>query len=125
MGLKIYTSNISYQGEDKFDITVKTGDLDFAPNWDMVWGHKTRKLSDVKYIEMYTELMNQSYKRFPHKWENLLSRDRVTLVCYCKKGKFCHRKLLAKLIHINFPETEYIGELDQKGNLIQIYGGIK
>jgi uncharacterized protein YeaO (DUF488 family) len=121
--VKIYTSNIDYNGSDRLDITVKSGDLDFAPTWDMVMGHKNRKLSDEKYISMYTELMNISFEKHRKKWDWLLSQDRITLLCYCKKGKFCHRKVLAEILHLNFKDACFIGELDSKGNLIQLYQG--
>ena len=123
MSLKVFTSNINYNGGNGFDITVKSGDFDFAPTWDMVWSHKNGTLSDDEYVEKYTKLMEDSYNRFPHKWEKLLSKEKVTLLCYCKKGKFCHRRLLAELLHLNFDNVEYIGEVNSKGELIQKYIG--
>jgi uncharacterized protein YeaO (DUF488 family) len=121
--VKIFTSKIGYKLSDGMDITVKSGDLDFAPTWDMVSGSKSGKMTKEEYTRRYTELMGLSYRNMKASWERLLSSDRVTLLCYCNKGKFCHRKLLAELLHINFPEAEYVGELDSDGNLVQQYAG--
>lgn len=117
MTLKIYTSQFRYSGDDRLDITVKSGRKEFAPTWDMVMGHKSDALSDEDYIVMYKQLMNQSYKNNRKVWKELLNRDSVTLVCYCAKGKFCHRVVLAEMMAKAFG-CEYVGEVDSKGILI-------
>jgi uncharacterized protein YeaO (DUF488 family) len=98
MTLKVYTSQYRYSGSDRLDITVKSGDKTFSPTWNMVMGHKNHSLPDESYIKRYTQLMRNSYKKNKDKWHNLLNRDRVTLVCFCRKGSFCHRLLLAKIL---------------------------
>ena len=89
----------SYKGDDRLDITVKGNDpigKIFAPTWKMVNDYRSnyRKV-DIrsKYIRDYHNLMLKSYKEHRGIWENILSRDRVTFVCYCKPG-FCHRFIL-------------------------------
>lgn len=98
MTLKVYTSQIRYRGSDRLDTTVKTGDITYAPTWDMVWGHKQNTLSDEEYKKKYVAMMKESYNKNNATWQELLSRERVTLLCYCRKGKFCHRLILAKIL---------------------------
>jgi uncharacterized protein YeaO (DUF488 family) len=107
--LKVYTSNMDYNGIDRLDITVKTGDLDFAPTWDMVIGHKNGTLSNTEYINRYLEILRTTSKTNRKKWLNIINREEVTFICYCKKGKFCHRKILAKVFD-SFDNVKYMGE---------------
>lgn len=106
--LKFYTAQYRYSGKDRLDITVKTGNKLFAPTWDMVTSVKNDSLSKEEYQKQYKKLMIKSYNKNRIEWEKLLSRDEVTLVCFCAKGEFCHRLLLAKL----FAKlgAEYMGE---------------
>jgi uncharacterized protein YeaO (DUF488 family) len=109
MGLKVYTSNVKYKGNDRLDITVRTGDLDFAPTWDMVMGHKNGTLSDEEYTERYMNILRVSFSNVHQKWVDIMEMEEITLVCYCKSGKFCHRKILAEVFS-KFKDVEYIGE---------------
>lgn len=107
--LKVYTSQYRYSGNDRLDITVKSGDKTFAPTWKMVIGHKRCSMSNELYIELYLQLMRKSYKKYKAKWQELLNQETVTLVCFCGKGNFCHRYLLANiLVKLG---AEYCGEL--------------
>ena len=47
--LKIYTSNIRYKGDDRLDITVKSGVQAFAPQWGMVFSIKKGKITEKQY----------------------------------------------------------------------------
>ena len=107
MGLKIYTSTYRYGGRDRFDITAKTANT-FAPTWNMVMQYKSGDMSEAKYTEFYHTGMELSQQKCPEEWKELLSRDEVTLVCFCPAGKFCHRVLLAKIL-VNLG-AEYMGE---------------
>lgn len=96
--LKVYTAQYNYQGEGRLDITVKTGDKTFAPTWEMVMKSKQGKLTEQEYTYMYYSLMRHSYVTNRRRWDELLSEDRVVLVCFCRKGNFCHRVLLADIL---------------------------
>lgn len=96
--LTVYSSRVGCNDRDVLDITVKTGSAVFAPTWDMVMGYKNGKLTKAQYTEQYTELMRQSFRSNKKEWAELLKRDRVVLVCYCGKGAFCHRILLAEML---------------------------
>ena len=98
-----------------FDITVKTGDKDFAPTWDLLMRYKAEdSISEEQYTQEYTALMQASFNNNPNKWIELL-KENIALVCYCAPGNFCHRHLLSNiLIDMGLfydMDVSYIGEL--------------
>lgn len=99
MSLKIYTSTFRYSGKDRFDITVKTKEHpEFCPTWDMVTGIKKGYITEEEYSLKYHDLMITSWKKHRSAWTDLLNMDEITLVCFCAKGTFCHRYLLAQYL---------------------------
>ncbi len=96
--MKIHTSTVRYAGQDRLDITVKSGDQAFAPTWDMVMGFKNGTISWEEYERQYTALMRQSYAQNTARWLAVLALDEVTLVCYCRDDQECHRRLLAAML---------------------------
>ncbi|NUP13242.1 MAG: hypothetical protein HOW73_44955 [Polyangiaceae bacterium] len=114
---------------DVLDITRKSGcalGRLFAPSWKILGpGLEARKraaalrersvdldaLSDEAvriereaweaYVPAYTAEMRESYRCHRARWNELLARESVTLVCYCP-GKppalRCHRVLLAEIL---------------------------
>ena len=107
--LKVYTSQYRYSDKNRLDITVKSGDKTFAPTWDIVGKVKKGLMSEEEYTKEYYRLMRNSYKNNRSEWDKLLKQDEVVLVCFCKKGSFCHRYLLADmLIKLG---AEYKGEI--------------
>ena len=96
--MDLYTAPYDYSGKDRLDITVKGKDpigKVFAPTWKMVMGSKKGVIAWETYVEQYRDLMRQSYVQHRASWEELLLRKEVTLVCFCKDFKRCHRYLLA------------------------------
>lgn len=98
MPLKVWTAQFRYAGPSRLDITVKSGESTWAPTWDMVMGLKRGELSEQDYSSRYTNMMRQSYREKRARWDWLLQQERVTLVCFCKAGDFCHRVLLARIL---------------------------
>lgn len=80
------------------DITVKSGDLTFAPQWEYLMAYKRGELSWTGYIEHYLADMHLSQQRHPERWRELLAMDDVALACYCPPGQNCHRHVLADLL---------------------------
>jgi uncharacterized protein YeaO (DUF488 family) len=80
------------------DITVKSGDLVFAPTWEMVLEYKAGKLSEEEYMDHYRRLMHVSQDLYFPRWKNILSYDNLALACYCRPGNFCHRHLLKDIL---------------------------
>ena len=107
--LKIYTSQYRYSGENRLDITVKSGNKLFAPTWDIVGKVKKGLMTEEEYTKEYYKLMRNSYKNNRSKWDELLNQNEVVLVCFCRKGSFCHRYILADmLVKLG---AEYKGEI--------------
>lgn len=107
--LQVYTSSYQYKGPDRLDITVKTGDRDFAPSWEMVRQYKSGCLSQKEYIKQYYQRMRRSFRKNRSKWDDLLDRQKVVLVCFCPPGEFCHRLILAEILEKL--GAEYKGEM--------------
>lgn len=107
MTLKVYTSNYDYEGKHRLDITVKTGLYMFAPTWEMVNEYKYEGNKE-KYTKLYYEKMRRSYQLYGDIWRWLLTQDKVVLVCFCKRGEFCHRYLLKDML-VKLGAT-YMGE---------------
>ena len=108
--VKVYTGRLWVADKDKLDITVKSGDLTFAPTWDLVTKYKRGQYSEEEYIKHYYNLMRNSYKMNRGRWEEVLNMERVVFTCFCPSNGFCHRYLL-KDIFIKLGAT-YGGEID-------------
>ncbi len=106
--LKVYTSQFGYAGSDRMDITAKNK-TPFSPTWEMVKDYKTGGISQSQYSNMYLELMVESFATNYRFWLDVLYMPRVTLVCYCAPGDFCHRVLMAR--YLEFLGAEYCGEI--------------
>ena len=99
MELHLYTAQIGkYKGPDAYDVTVKSGDINFAPTWEIVQAWKAGEISWETYAERYRELMLRSYKRNQQAWHNILEKGVLTLLCYCRADDHCHRYLLADFL---------------------------
>ena len=96
--MQIWTSTIDYQGVDRLDITVKSGEDTFAPTWAMVTDYHRGKLDWPVYTTMYTETMRLSWKYRCARWDEVLAMSSVTLCCYCKPTECCHRFLLVQML---------------------------
>jgi uncharacterized protein YeaO (DUF488 family) len=96
--MKVFTGRIDYRGSDALDVSVKSGDACFAPTWAMVIDWKKGKITNAQYTEMYYARMRESYRTNRSRWEEVLALPSVTLLCFCKKGTFCHRYLLADML---------------------------
>lgn len=94
--------SLQRDGWEVIDITVKSAKgayRCFAPTWDIVMGHKRGKISDDEYTATYLDMMRDSYRKHRKVWHAVASKPgKVALVCYCKKGAFCHRHILADCI---------------------------
>ncbi len=112
--------------DDALDITRKSGNADgivFAPTWSILKPvlESRADLQKVKtairphdamitsaqidamwvwhiYCGRYVDEMRASYKSNRHRWDKLLGRSSVTLLCYCHGAVYCHRSILARVI---------------------------
>ena len=114
MELHLYTAQIGkYKGQDAYDVTVKSGDINFAPTWDIVQAWKAGEISWEDYSQRYRELMLSSYKRNQRAWHEILEKGVLTLLCYCRASDHCHRYLLA----------DFLGKLGEKNGVNVINEG--
>ena len=112
----LYTAQIRYPGNDRLDITVKsgsgTGKL-FAPTWNMVMEFKHKDITEEEYTAQYYQLLidrwNAGSAPEIQKFVELVKALPVTVVCYCKSGDFCHRYLLKEWLVYNF-KVDFGGE---------------
>lgn len=109
----IYTAHYRYSGEDRTDITAKGKDpiwSDFAPEWDMVMGHKEGRITDQQYIDRYMKILHKVKRE---SWEELFSRETRTFVCFCAKEAFCHRNILLNYLLAQYGDRmKYMGWRD-------------
>lgn len=118
--MKLYTAQLGRWREAKkrdipfINTTVKSGDKTFAPTWDFLMKYKDDQ-DEEAYIEKFIPLMRKSYQDNRQVWDDLVDMEVVCLACYCKAGKFCHRKLLVDILQkiclYRGIEFEYLGEL--------------
>jgi hypothetical protein len=64
---------------------------DLFPSWELIMGSKNGTISEEEYTEKYLNYLNTLNK------EKIKAdlEDKV-LLCWCKKGKFCHRHIVSK-----------------------------
>ena len=81
--------------------------LDFlAPTKELVWGHKYKGKSDEWYVNGYRTLLASRWSSIKPWLMTLDATQDMTLLCYCRQGKFCHRKLMAQMIQRWRPDIE-------------------
>ena len=108
MTLKVYTSRMTFGGPDTLDVTRSgnhpTGVL-FAPSWGLVQPYLNARQSGLetlalwrKYEDAYRAEMERTRKVYPSRWSDLLSRESVTLLCFCVNPQRCHRTVLAAML---------------------------
>lgn len=130
---EVWSAHMSYAGEDRFDITRKSGGAagaPFAPPEDaFLEAIRRRKALEQRrlvpksgasatdavraaweaYREAYREAMRRSFLAHKSAWLELLTKPEVTLVCYCAVPTRCHRIVLAAEILPKLGKT-YRGE---------------
>jgi uncharacterized protein YeaO (DUF488 family) len=95
----VWTAQYRYSGSDRLDITVK--------GQDPKGGSYSEKQYTIDYITILGHRQNSDHWAF----EEILSKDSITLVCFCPSGNFCHRHLLARFIeHCYEDAVLYEGE---------------
>jgi uncharacterized protein YeaO (DUF488 family) len=104
--VEVWTARISTKDIDAFNVTRKSGHVEFAPSWNTL-----RPILDVRkqkreptadewrqYASQYLQEMSRSRRLNPAAWAALLARQRVVLTCYCPHPVHCHRHLLARIL---------------------------
>lgn len=122
--LTVFTARYDFRGSDRFDITIRgarearkrgqvmPGEVFAPPLW--LWSYAKMYTHTLPpgidpppgpggdifdwYAGHYTAAMRESYRAHRPAWDALLSRETVTLVCFCASANTCHRGVLAKLL---------------------------
>jgi uncharacterized protein YeaO (DUF488 family) len=99
--MEFYTAQYRYSGQDRMDITAKSkeplGKI-FSPTWKIVDAYKYHNMSEEEYSLRYLHEMRISYLKYREKWNEVLNKSLITVVCFCPAGEFCHRLELAKIL---------------------------
>ena len=83
------------------DITVKSGDKRFAPDWDFLMEYKNSPQSredEAAYTKKYKLKLKELHQKHPEAFVELLNTPDLILTCYCTPGKFCHRHILKEIL---------------------------
>ena len=105
--MKVITSNNSYNGKNKINISSITGNPVFSIDVnDMEELYKTdANINKIK--QKYFVKFVKSFVKFKSFWINLLSNEYIVVTCECEHNTFCHRKFFAEFLN-----EEYIGEFN-------------
>jgi len=101
MKLVVRSARVWYRGEDRIDVTVKSGTgigKYLAPSWEMVREFKRGRLSWEGYERMYLERLRDVWRFRRWVFRRLFLMGRVTFVCYCQSDERCHRRLLREVL---------------------------
>ena len=78
--------------------------LSLAPDSDNLWAYKNEYIDDKEYTRQYLDKLNRILDNgtLQSIIENLKAHDKVLLLCYEGKSKFCHRHILADFLNEHF-----------------------
>lgn len=141
MTCAIHTARMSYSGVDRIDITRKGNHPKwrvFAPSWELLKpvvdlrrsGASVEALQAAwdRYVPEYMQQMRKAYHYEPARFKDLLSRVRITLVCFCRDHEQCHRTLLGRDILPKVAErlglaAVFNGEVQPEPAQVGLFGG--
>lgn len=107
--MKIYTSYFSYLKSIPFEITT-VSIARFPPKWfdgyemkvlapekKLLWQSKQKKISEGDYTRQYMAQIKEVFdpQSLYEKLQNEFTGKDIVLLCFERKGEFCHRRLLA------------------------------
>lgn len=102
-------------GIPMLDITAKSGNPAFAPDYSRVMDYKWGVISQERYTQLYIDRMRRSLREQPEEWEKLKEQPKVALACYCRPGEYCHRhlfkELMEKYLTAQGMEVKQMGEI--------------
>jgi len=70
-----------------------------APDWNtMIGPYKRGEIGEAEYERRYRAMLDSRTDRITAQWRDILRRhggEDIVLLCWCRKGAFCHRRILA------------------------------
>ena len=108
-----YYYKVRNKAEDYYKVaislTAPTGEYDshavkLAPTQDMLWYYKNSFISKAEYTRMYKEILDKlkSDGALSGFVEDFKEHDKVLLLCYEGKYKFCHRHILSEYLNKHY-----------------------
>ena len=101
----IFTGRVGYPDADGLDITIKSATdsgIVLAPTWAMVGGVKRwqgyEPLTPQQYVDRYYQLLCTRFRANRQPFLELIRRERLVLLCYCRAGAFCHRHFAVDIL---------------------------
>lgn len=72
--------------------------LTVAPDWyTLLKPYKDGVIDDNEYTKRYLKQLEGNKQKIVSEYKTLLNRyGSFVMLCWCKKGNFCHRRLLAE-----------------------------
>lgn len=80
------------------NITRGSGIDAFAPSAQALAQYKAGTMNETSYRQLYVQRMRMSFMAQRSQWEQLKSKERLAVACYCAAGAFCHRHIFAELL---------------------------
>lgn len=74
------------------------------PTKELVYGIKYRGYTDEWYDNKYRALLASRWPAVKAWLATLTPETDVTLVCYCRRGVYCHRHLIARMLAKHRPD---------------------
>lgn len=108
-----YYYKVRNKAEDYYKVaislTAPTGEYDrhavlLAPTQDMLWYYKNSFISEAEYTRMYREILDKlkAEGTLNGYVDDFKKHDKVLLLCYEGKYKFCHRHILAEYLNKHY-----------------------
>lgn len=72
--------------------------IELAPSKLMLNGYKEGVIDQHRFTDMYLDLLFRNSDRL-EEWISYFKTNKVVLVCYEGRNKFCHRHILADLLN--------------------------
>lgn len=74
-----------------------------APDWiTTLKPYKEGLIDNDEYTKRYLRKLEQNHERILRELQDLLrAHGDIVLLCWCKKGNFCHRRILARWLERN------------------------
>ena len=97
--LQVYTADVTYEGDDRVDVSVNNGKFIFAPPKHLIFDYRFGNITEDQFQKSYFECLEKSYINQRYTWDTVLQGNKIVLICSCNaKGKTCHRHFIIKFL---------------------------
>ena len=111
-------------GVEVYDITLKSGDTNLAPDYELLKVYKAKRITDQQYTKRFFGLIDARLKENPDLFKPILDKPKVALMCFCNPDGFCHRFLLADYLEKHY-KAKYVGEIRKDGLRPLVYPALE